>query len=183
MFPSHLQWSSLKSILLTTRVSQLAFFLSDKGLPEAVGGLVELNEFERDNKLVEAEFLRVHGMNKRHYHVHHVWCLDPVNTKDFVARIQDYQARTCRWNAFCPMTNYLWAARIPWCQRQCSNKFRLLSLILCHFWIFVLGRVTTSSWWIFFRICFQKNLLCAAPHCTASLLETMKNEFHHSVCF
>ena len=25
--------------------------------------------------------------------MHHVWCLDPKNTKDFFERIQDYQAK------------------------------------------------------------------------------------------
>ena len=65
----HLQLSCLKSILLITRVSHI----------------ITARHFLRDNTLVEADFSiwRDYGPSKRHYSVHHVWCLDQENTKDF----------------------------------------------------------------------------------------------------
>ena len=52
----------------------------NKGFHEAV---CEMVESVRDNEQVEAKTLRDCGFNKRNYHAHYVWCLDPVNTKDF----------------------------------------------------------------------------------------------------
>ena len=47
----------------------------------------------RNNTRVEADFSiwRDYGPSKRHYRVHHVWCLDPENTKDFFEKVWDYQ--------------------------------------------------------------------------------------------
>ena len=49
----------------------------------------------RNNTRVEADFSiwRDYGPSKRHYRVHHVWCLDPENTKDFFERIWEYQVK------------------------------------------------------------------------------------------
>ena len=49
----------------------------------------------RNNTLVEADFSiwRDYGPSKRHYRVHHVWCLDPENTKDFFEKVWDYQVK------------------------------------------------------------------------------------------
>ena len=49
----------------------------------------------RNNTRVEADFSiwRDYGQSKRHYRVHHVWCLDPKNTKDFFERIWEYQVK------------------------------------------------------------------------------------------
>ena len=62
----------------------------NEGFREAVRELVGS---ERDNKRVEAEFSRFMDLTNR---VHHVRCMDPVNTKDFFERIQDYPAITRR---------------------------------------------------------------------------------------
>ena len=55
----------------------------DGDFPAADHELIK-SEFdsERDNKLVEAEFsiLKDYGQNKRHYSVHHVWCLDDAGS-------------------------------------------------------------------------------------------------------
>ena len=39
-----------------------------------------MDESKKDKKGVEAKFLKNYGFIKRHYYVHHVWCLndDPV---------------------------------------------------------------------------------------------------------
>ena len=49
----------------------------------------------RNNTRVEADFSiwRDYGPSKRHYRVHHVWCLDPENTKDFFEKVWDYQVK------------------------------------------------------------------------------------------
>ena len=49
----------------------------------------------RNNTRVEADFSiwRDYGPSKRHYRVHHVWCLDPKNTKDFFEKVWDYQVK------------------------------------------------------------------------------------------
>ena len=52
----------------------------EEGFHEAVRESVES---ERDNERVEAKLSRDDELNKCHYRVYHVWCLDPVNTKDF----------------------------------------------------------------------------------------------------
>ena len=39
----------------------------------------EFSESEKHYKRVEAEFSRVHELNKQQDCVHNVWCLDPVN--------------------------------------------------------------------------------------------------------
>ena len=56
---------------------------------------ITARHFPRNNTLVEADFSiwRDYGQSKRHYRVHHVWCLDPENTKDFFERVWDYQAK------------------------------------------------------------------------------------------
>ena len=47
----------------------------------------------RDIKRVEAEFSKHYGFNKPLYSGRHVWRLGPVNTKDLVERIHDYQSK------------------------------------------------------------------------------------------
>jgi len=49
----------------------------------------------QNNTLVEADFSiwRDYAPSKRHYRVHHVWCQDPENTKDFFERIWEYQVK------------------------------------------------------------------------------------------
>ena len=56
---------------------------------------ITARHFSRGNKLVEADFSiwRYYGPSKRHYRVHHVWCLNPENMKDFFERVWDYQAK------------------------------------------------------------------------------------------
>ena len=58
---------------------------------------ITARHFPRDNTLptVEADFsiLRDYGPSKRHYQVHHVWCLDLENIKDSFERVWDYQAK------------------------------------------------------------------------------------------
>ena len=46
---------------------------------------ITARHFPRDNKLVEADcsIWRYYGQSKRHYLVHHAWCLDLENMKDF----------------------------------------------------------------------------------------------------
>ena len=44
---------------------------------------------------IKAKFTRDYGLNKRYQSVNHVWCLDPVNIRDFFEKIQDYQAKPC----------------------------------------------------------------------------------------
>ena len=50
----------------------------DEGFCEADSESVE---YEKDNKLVEAEFLSVYELNKQQDCLHHVWCLDLVNVQ------------------------------------------------------------------------------------------------------
>ena len=66
----------------------------------------------RNNTRVEADFSiwRDYGPSKRHYRVHHVWCLDPENTKDFFERIWEYQVKNTTLRFFrridsCYITN------------------------------------------------------------------------------
>ena len=58
----------------------------DGDFPAADHELIK-SEFdsERDNKRVEAEFsiLKDYGQNKRHYSVHHVWCLDDAGSRNY----------------------------------------------------------------------------------------------------
>ena len=108
----HLQWLCLKSIRLMTRVSQLAFFLMKVtgkqfvkwlSLKEIISGL-RLNFWSWD-KLSDWDC----GRSKCHYHVHHVWCLDPENMKDFLERVWDYQAKhavTTLW--------FVASLHVPW---------------------------------------------------------------------
>ena len=56
---------------------------------------ITARHFHQDNKLVKADFSiwKDCGPSKRHYHVHHVWCLNLENAKGFFERVWDYQAR------------------------------------------------------------------------------------------
>ena len=60
---------------------------------------ITARHFLRDNKQVEADFSirRNYGASrrpsKRHNSVHHVWCLDLGNMKEFFERVRDYQAK------------------------------------------------------------------------------------------
>ena len=67
---------------------------------------ITARHFPRDNTRVEADFSiwRDYVPSKRHYRVHHVWCLDPENTKDFFERVWDYQAKN---TTFRPWHGYL----------------------------------------------------------------------------
>ena len=60
---------------------------------------ITARHLQRENMLVEADFLmwRDYGQSKRHYPVHHVWCLDPENMKDFFERVWDYQAKNTKY--------------------------------------------------------------------------------------
>ena len=46
--------------------------------------------FSRDNTRIEADFSiwKDYGLNKRHYRVHYVWCLNLENTNDFFGTIR-----------------------------------------------------------------------------------------------
>ena len=77
----HPSGCSESAILLTARVSRLAFFLM-KGFVEPFANWLGLNE-----KI--SEKIR----NKRHYFAHCVWFLDPENAKDPFEKIWDYQAK------------------------------------------------------------------------------------------
>ena len=79
-----------ESVVLITRVSQLALFLMKfsvkpfmnwLSLKEKTSGL-RLNFRSR-------EIMDAIGRSKRHYSVHNVWCLDPENMKDFFERVWD----------------------------------------------------------------------------------------------
>ena len=61
----------------------------DEGFREAGSEFVES---EKDYTRFEAEFSRVYELNKQQDRVHNIWCLDPVNRKDFFERIQNHQA-------------------------------------------------------------------------------------------
>ena len=56
---------------------------------------LHLDHFQRDNKRVNSDFSiwRDYGQSKRQYLVHHVWCRDRENMKDFFERVWDYQAK------------------------------------------------------------------------------------------
>ena len=56
---------------------------------------ITARHFPRNNTRVEADFSiwRDYGQSKRHYRVHHVWCLDPENMKDFFEKVWDYQVK------------------------------------------------------------------------------------------
>ena len=81
--------------------------------------------------------------SKHHYHVHHVWCLDQENMKNFFERVWDYQAKKQNFVicciASCSMTRNLagkqcsssllccqkgirfpWAESLPLCKKPCN---------------------------------------------------------------
>ena len=88
----------------------------DDGFRQAVHKFVES---ERVDKWVEAEFSRDCGFNKHHYHMYHVWRLDPVNIKDFFETIQDCQ-------------DQIWLCWIDWClmMKILAGKWRLSPSLL-----------------------------------------------------
>ena len=111
----HLQWSCLKSILLITRVARVSSKFShgsvlfysrtvQKCVTQIIylGPLPTARHFLRNDMLVEADFSiwRDYGQNKRHYRVHHVWCLDQENMKDFFEKVWDYQVKILNCDFF-----------------------------------------------------------------------------------
>ena len=84
----------------------------------------------RNNTRVEADFSiwRDYGPSKRHYRVHHVWCLDPENTKDFFEKVWDYQVINTKLRFFrcidsCSITRILQENDVPLLHRAACKEF------------------------------------------------------------
>ena len=84
----------------------------------------------QNNTRVEADFSiwRDYGPSKRHYRVHHVWCLDPENTKDFFEKVWDYQVINTKLRFFrcidsCSITRILQENDVPLLHRAACKEF------------------------------------------------------------
>ena len=132
-----LQWSCWKLILLIARVSRLSFFLRKVFMKQFVNQLSL-----RDNELVEAKLSRDDELNKCHYRVYHVWCLDPVNTKDFfeIIRTIRLHSGTAAWLPI-PLLIFI-------CSHKKTYIYSPLHLYVCMYvpFSFVHKSAWTSFW-------------------------------------